>query len=432
MISLRRRVLQNSLLNLLASVSQRAGQALVFILIARFLGDQEAGVYNLANSYTSILLAFSLWGLDQLLIREVARREEVAARYLSGFMVLRLVLSLLLWALLALIMPLLPYSAAGKHLILVMALSIVPSSIANLYQSVWIAFEDVRAISAIMLLFSIVRVTGGALLLFGDKPILWIGYLFLTVSVLELVANVWITSGRRSTRRVTMESWRPELGFWVDSLKTATPLIIVSLVLIVEYQFDVVILSLFRPESEVGVYSKASMLLTLMLFLTRSYQLAIFPVIARAYEHSRERLQRVYGGSLGLLLGGALIFAIVVMTLARPVLDLLYGVGNEEAAAILRVLVWAFVISAFNVPNSRLIIAANRQKVIAYFAIMSMTGNVLLSLWLVPQYGGMGSAIARVAAMPLYSIPAFLYVQQRVCPLNWRHLLPGNLLRPTK
>lgn len=429
MISLRRRVLQNSLLNLLASVSQRAGQALVFILIARFLGDEEAGVYNLANSYTSILLAFSLWGLDQLLIREVARREELAARYLGGFMVLRLVLSLLLWSLLALIMPLLPYSAAGKHLILVMALSIVPSSLANLYQSVWIAFEDVRAVSAIMLLFSIVRVTGGALLLFTGKPILWIGYLFLVVSVLELLANVWITSGRGSARRIAIGSWRPDVSFWIDSLKTATPLIIVSLVLIVEYQFDVVILSLFRPEAQVGIYSKASMLLTLMLFLTRSYQLAIFPVIARAYEHSRERLQRVYGGSLGLLLGGALLIALLVIVLAGPALDLLYGAGNEEAAAILRVLVWAFVISAFNVPNSRLIIAANRQKVIAYFAIMSMTGNVILSLWLVPQYGGMGSAVARVAAMPLYSIPAFFYVQRHLCPLSWRHLLPGNLLR---
>lgn len=430
MISLRRRVLQNSLLNLLASISQRAGQALVFILIARFLGDREAGVYNLANSYTSILLAFSLWGLDQLLIREVAKRARDAVRYLGGFLLLRLGLSLFLWLLLALIMPFLPYSAAGKQLILVMALSIVPSSVTNLFQSVWIAFEEVRAISAIMLLFSLLRVGGGALLLALQQPILWIGYLFLVVSVLELGAHVWLTSGRASSQRVALTAWRPDMGFWISSLKTATPLIIVSLVLIVEYQFDVVILSLFHPASHVGVYSKAAMLLTLLLFLTRSYQLAIFPVIARAYEQSLQSLQRVYGRSLSLLLGGAVLIAVAVMALAEPVLDLLYGSGNEEAATILRILVWAFVISAFNVPNSRLIIAADRQKVIAYFALLSMTGNLLLSLLLVPQYGGIGSAVARVAAMPLYSIPAFFYVQRHICPISWRHLLPGNPLRP--
>jgi len=433
MISLRRRVLQNSLLNLLASISQRAGQALVFILIARFLGDQEAGAYNLANSYTSILLAFSLWGLDQLLIREVARREELAAQYLGGFLLLRLTLSLLLWAALALIMPLLPYSAESKHLVLVMALSIIPASISNLYQSIWIAFEDVRAISAVMLAFSILRVIGGALLLLLGQPILWIGYLFFAVSVAELVANVWITSGQRRGRQVRIGGWRPDARFWIDSLRTATPLIIVSLVLIVEYQFDVVILSLFRSEAQVGVYSKASMLLTLLLFLTRSYQLAVFPVISRAYERGLESLQRVYGRSLSFLVGGALLIAMLVMALAEPALQLLYGSGNQEAVTILRILVWAFVISAFNVPNSRLIIAADRQKVIAYFAILSMTGNLALSLWLVPQYGGVGSAVARVAAMPLYSIPAFLYVQRRVCPLTWRHLLPGNPLRaPTE
>lgn len=429
MISLRRRVFQNSVLNLLASISQRAGQALVFILIARFLSDQEAGAYNLANSYTSILLAFSLWGLDQILIREVAKREETASRYLSGFLLLRLALSLLLWAVLALIMPLLPYNAQSKQLILIMALSIVPTSIANLYQSVWIAFEDVRAISAIMLFFSLLRVAGGAILLFLGQPILWIGVLFFAVSLAELAANVWLTYGARLGRLVTFGGWRPDPRFWVESLRTATPLIIVSLVLIVEYQFDVVILSFFRPEAQVGVYSKASMLLTLLLFLTRSYQLAIFPVISRAYENSRESLQRVYGRSLTFLVGGAVVIVALVMVLAEPVMQLLYGPGNEQAAAIWRILVWAFLISAFNVPNSRIIIAANRQKVIAYFAIMSMTGNVLLSLWLVPRFGGMGSAVARVAAMPLYSIPAFYYVQRYICPLTWRSLLPGNPLR---
>ena len=117
MISLRRRVLQNSLLNLIASISQRAGQALVFILIARFLSNKDAGAYSLANTYTSILLAFSFWGLDQILIREVAKREEVAGRYVTGFLLLRLVLSLLLWLALALVMPLLPYSAQSKQLI---------------------------------------------------------------------------------------------------------------------------------------------------------------------------------------------------------------------------------------------------------------------------------------------------------------------------
>lgn len=90
---------------------------------------------------------------------------------------------------------------------------------------------------------------------------------------------------------------------------------------------------------------------------------------------------------------------------------------------------WAFVFSAFNVPNSRLIIAADQQKVIAYFALMSMSGNLLLNLLLAPAYGGVGSAIARVAAMPLYSLPAFLYVQRRICPIRLRHLWPGKVWR---
>lgn len=160
-----RRVVRNSLLNLVASVSQRLGHAVVFILVARFLSDGDTGAYNLANSYTSVLLAFSLWGLDQLLVREIARGREAIDFYLARFLLLRLVLAALLCAVLALLLPFLPYTITTKQLIFIMALTVMPGSITNLYQAVWIGIEEVRAISALMLVVSVLRITAAAVLL---------------------------------------------------------------------------------------------------------------------------------------------------------------------------------------------------------------------------------------------------------------------------
>ena len=210
------------------------------------------------------------------------------------------------------------------------------------------------------------------------------------------------------------------LAFWTRNLKLATPLIFVYLILTVEYQFDSIILSLFWPEEEVGTYGTAVTILTLCLFLTRSFQLAIFPVISRAYNTSQTYLQRVYLQSMKFLLLASFPIALTISLFSTEVIQVLFGSGYEDAGPMLRILIWAFFISAFNVANSRLLIVANRQRMMALFAFFSMTGSLLLSLWLVPRLGGIGTAWARVLAMPFYSIPALFYVQRHLCRVSWR------------
>lgn len=427
-MSTTRRVIQNSALNFAAGVSQRIGQTIVFILIARLLTQEVAGAYKLANTYTSVLLTFSLWGLDHLLIREVAKQRDSAATYLGGFLGLRLVLATGLWLILALIMPLLPYSEQSKTLILFMTFTIVPGSINNLYQAIWMAFENIKAISAVIIFFSMVRVVGGALLLYFEQPVVSIAYLFIIASLGEMGANVVFTHylHRVSGLRIPFVP-----KFWLDNFRIAFPLIVVSLVLIVEYQFDVVILSFFWPEEEVGIYGTAATILTLLLFLTRSYQLAIFPILSRAFHEDRERLKWVYARSIVFLALGALAVIGLMSVAAEFLITAVFGPMYQPAADMLRILVWVFLFSAINVPNSRLMIVADKQRVMAWFAFFSMSASLLFSLWLVPRYGGIGTAWARVLAMPVYTISSVIYVQRHICPITWRLLwkvaLPGRV-----
>jgi O-antigen/teichoic acid export membrane protein len=404
-------VLKNSFFNLVAAIAQRIGQTVVFIFIARLLLDSDIGSYKLASTYTSILLAFSFWGLDQLFIREVARHRDQAGRYLSGFFGLRVGFAVLLWVGLALLLPFLPYEAESKRLILIMSLSIIPSALANLYQSVWMALEDVRLISIQLAAISVVRMAGGVALIWWEQPLIAVAWWFLVMAIVEMGLNIWLT---RRHHDLSGAIWRIDLAFWRRNLRIATPLIILSIVLTAEHQFDVLILSFFQPEAEVGVYGLAITLLTLMLFVTRSYQLAIFPVISRAFKTGPAALRAVYVTSNRYVLPAALLVTLAIFFLSDWLIRIVYGPGNEAAAQMLRVLSWVFAISAFNISNSRLMIAADKQTTTAYFALASLTANILLSLWLVPRYGGLGTAWAKVLSMPFYSIPCFLYVQRYV------------------
>ncbi len=410
------RIVQNSAFNFMASVSQRIGQAFIFILVARTLTANDAGSYKLATTFTSILLTLSLWGLDQLFIRDVARKKNAADFFLNNFLLVRVLLAIFMWLGLAALLPLLPYPGDTKFLILIMTATIIPNSISLLYHAVWVTFENMKLISILMLFFSLLRLAGGGLILWQEGELLSIAYWFLLLSMVELITTIWITHRGLDLAFI---GGHYDFTFIRHYLKLATPLIFVSFVLTIEYQLDNVILSFWSIE-EVGLYGTAVTILTICLLLIRSFQLAAFPAISRAYKTSKIQTQKVYVQSVLFLLMVSFPVALLISVSSTQIVQLIFGSKYASAGPMLQVLIWAFFIAALNVPNSRMLIAANRQKTMALFALLSATGNILLSLWLVPRYGGMGSAWARVLAMPLYSIPALIYVQRHITQLHWR------------
>jgi O-antigen/teichoic acid export membrane protein len=111
--------------------------------------------------------------------------------------------------------------------------------------------------------------------------------------------------------------------------------------------------------------------------------------------------------------------ALIISLFSNHIIQTIFGSEYQAAGPMLKVLIWAFFISALNVSNSRMLIVANHQQKMALFALFSTVGNVTLSLLLVPRFGGMGTAWARILAMPLYSIPALIYVQRHITKINW-------------
>ncbi len=422
-MSTQRLIIQNSILNLTANVSERMSLTAIFIIIARYLSADSAGSFRLATSYASILLALSLWGLDQLLIRDVVKNRAAAKQFLANFMVMRLIIALVAWLILAAVLPVLPYQQESKLLILILAATAVPGSLGNLYHAVWVADENVASVSVVMVIFSIFRVIGAGLILFQAGPLLLVAIMLLVFSIFQTVILGWLTH-----RRPDLLGLRSQLSrtFWVANLRVAAPFILISLTLLVEYQFDVVILSLFWPEKEVGIYGASATVLALLLFLTRSYQMAVFPVISRAFEAGEAAIQRVYSNSLAYTAIGAFLIALLITLLADVIISFIYGPGYEPAGDMLRILGWAFLFSAINVSNSRLLIAANKQRVMASFGLLSLVASLLISFLLVPRYGRLGTAIASFGSMPLYTIPALWYVQRNISRFSLRDWqIPG-------
>ena len=136
------RLLSNTALAFLSNLIVKASNSLLFIFIGRLLGPNDAGAYNLGITYFTITFGLSAWGLHELLVREVAPKREESGRYLVNYLLIRLLFASMTYGLLLLALhSLLPYHAATKTIIQILALAVFPEAIFSLCQALFEAHE---------------------------------------------------------------------------------------------------------------------------------------------------------------------------------------------------------------------------------------------------------------------------------------------------
>ena len=111
-------------------------------------------------------------------------------------------------------------------------------------------------------------------------------------------------------------------------------------------------------------------------------------------ELLRARMQKLYR------LHALIAYAIAIPTtlLAPWIVRVLYGPGYEGAAPMLAVLVWSLVFTSLGVVRGAFLRAMNWLWTYLVTVAAGLVVNVLLNLWLIPRYGGMGAVIAACAA----------------------------------
>ena len=80
-MSTRLSLMRDALLALVFHVAPRFANVILFILIGRLAGPEQAGIFSLATTYL-LIITTTMRGLDDLLIRQVAR-EPIGRRITS-------------------------------------------------------------------------------------------------------------------------------------------------------------------------------------------------------------------------------------------------------------------------------------------------------------------------------------------------------------
>jgi O-antigen/teichoic acid export membrane protein len=188
-----------------------------------------------------------------------------------------------------------------------------------------------------------------------------------------------------------------------------------------ESQADTVLLSAFHNYAEVGRFGAATTVASSLLMFSQSYRYAVYPLMARYASESPVKLLRLYERSIRYMAMLVLPMVAGIGLLAPQIVPLVFGPSFQPTVPVLRVLILALVFLFLNEPSSRMMLVHDRQRQISLFLLGSAALNILLNILLIPSWGALGAATARLSSSMLFFAINYLYIR--------RFLMRANIVR---
>ena len=198
------------------------------------------------------------------------------------------------------------------------------------------------------------------------------------------------------------------------------PLMINHLLATVFFRIDVFILKPTWGDQAVGYYNAAYKYVDGINVIPQYFTLAIFPLMSRYANTSRESLRRAYILSLRLLQMLALPIAVGTPFIAQ---DLILILGGRQfipdSTIVLQVLIWFLPFSFVNQVTQYVLIAINQQRFLTRAFIIGVTFNVIANLLLIPRYGYVAAAVTTILSEWSLLLPFYYSVRKNLCTVPW-------------
>ena len=382
----------------------------LFIGIARVLGDVTLGKYSFALAFTSIFAIFIVLGFDTLVTRDVSRDRSLAPKYIGNLTVIKAILSVVTYGLIALIINLMDCPRDTTTAVLIFGICIIFTTFASTFTATFRAFERMEFETLTVVSSLLASVSLGFAALFLGYGLVGIACSLLIGSILGLVISFSICS-----RKFAKVKFEIDLDFWKKAAKAAVPLGFLSVAAMIFVRIDTVMLSAMKGDAVVGWYNAAYDLVLALKPVCAMFLYALFPVMANLFLTSISSLRFVYEKALHYLFILGLPLAVGAMLLSKHVILLLYGEQFSHSIVALQILAWDILLFFLYGVFGNLLMAMNRQNQMAVAAGTCALMNVILNLVLIPRFSYVGAGIATLATetvlvgLYFYFVSKYLY-----------------------
>ena len=404
------RIAKNTVALTVADIFTKVLSVVLIVYATRFLGDVGFGKYTFAMSFCAIFAIFADFGLNTLLIREIAGDKIRTGEYLGSGTAIKLTFSGITFFAIYLAINLLKYPADTKTAVYIIGLYFITGSLAGLYRCVFNAYERMEFEAFARTLQQSIIVVIGVSALYLGYGLFGLVMAFLLGSIINLLYSVILVSTKFTKPKIQIN-----ISLWRDLLKEALPFGITGVLGVIYFRIDVVMLSLMKGDAVVGWYGVAYTLVEALMFIPGAFAGALFPVFSSLFRSSDDAIRITYEKSLNYLYVAALPIAVGVTILADKIILIAFRQEFSNSVMALQILIWALLFMFLNYGLGSVLGAIKRQQILMFNALACVIVNIVLNLLLIPSLSYIGASIATViteftlCALSFYFVSKYLY-----------------------
>jgi O-antigen/teichoic acid export membrane protein len=412
----RKKIAKNAAILLLSEILMRGLSIFYIAALARYIGTRGIGQISTATALTGMLVLVIAPGLNTLLVRDVAADHDKVGAYVLHSLFIKFLLSVPFFLLVLLVSFWAGYPAETLPIIYIYMVINILQSAQSTFTAAFQAFERMEYEALSGILMTLVNVTFSLLSIYFGLPLLVIVLCSLAAYLCQ-TTFMGLVLWFRLVRPKLVLNLELAKKLLMDSLPFGVLLILFA----VKSQSGALILSLYRSQADVGVYSAANAMIGLLLYVPIAISTAIFPAFSRLASRSAQDLKHFYQLNFKLLLLIGFPLGLGTMLVGEKIMLLIYGDDFAESVTVLRILA-IYLLTLVGYSNGPLLKTIGKQNFLVWTEILAVAGNVLLSIWFVQSWGPAGVAWAFVA------MGLFTFIAHSLACHFWLHIgLPWDV-----
>jgi len=364
------------------------------IWLARYLGVTDFGRLNYAIAFASLFSAVATLGLSGIVVRDLVRYPDRKNEIMGSVFTLKFMGGFIAASLAVAAIFLLRPTDTTSHLLVVIiatgmifqAFDVIDFWFQSQVQSKFTVYAKSSAFLLISAIKAVLILNGAGLVAFA-----WASLAEIIVGSIGLIIVYRASGGsfcslRASfsvARRLLHESW---------------PLMLSGMAIMLYMRIDQVMLGEISGEYEVGLYSAALRLSETWYIIPAIIISSVMPSITRTHASSEEDYYRKLQKLFSLLARIAYLVALPMTIIATPLVSLLFGEQYSAAGSILAIHIWAALFVFLGIGMSPWILNEGLTRFALFQTMAGAIVNVLMNLYLIPLYGGLGAAISTFAS----------------------------------
>lgn len=439
-MSYTRKVAYNTVAQVVGKVITTFISLILIATITRYLGVAGYGAYTTIFAYTQFFSVLADFGFFWFLLREISKPDADTQKIVNNVLTFRSILAVAIFVMAFLVGFLIPQYHDLRYGIGIIAAASFWASINGTY--VGIFQKNLRMDRA-----SLTDVLG-RIVTFGlvywqihiGAPLTHILWAYFFGNMVNFFASAFM--GR------IYVTYRPafDLKFWKIIFFECLPISMVTVLGIIYFKVDTIILSLLKSPTDVGIYGPPYKVVEILILFPGIFMGNVFPIFVNYIYSKDNRLHEAYQKAFDFLVISAVPVVLGVIFTSPRIIRIVAGEDFVTAHTIgpvwgfpatsplvMQILVVAVGISFVSHVFGYMVIALGKQTKLVWPNLAMVIFNISLNLILIPRISYVGAAVVTVLTETFIFV-AYWWIMHRYIDLRlnlkplWKVAVSGIIL----